>query len=72
MVNGNIEVSRSYLKELQELHRRVSRLHDAWLGDPYGEPDEKLIEIRLKSLMEWFGAEDPHADESIRYNPEGL
>jgi len=53
-----VSVSSEQLKEFQELHRRVASLHNAWLGNPYGEVDEKLIEIRLKRLMDWFSRDD--------------
>jgi len=53
-----VKVSEEYLKELQYMHKLVCSLHDAWLGNPFGEVDEKLIEIRLKRLMDWFRVED--------------
>jgi tRNA(Ile2) C34 agmatinyltransferase TiaS len=65
----NVEVSKEYLKELQELHRRASSLHNAWLGTPFGETDEKLIEIRLKRLMDWFRSDEE--DEGVCPNCNG-
>jgi len=64
-----VNVSKEYLKELQYMHKLVCSLHDAWLGDPFNEPDEKLIEIRLKRLMDWLG--QPEEEVSARYDPEG-
>lgn len=64
-----VNVSKEYLKELQYMHKLVCSLHDAWLGDPFSEPDEKLIEIRLKRLMDWLG--QPEEEVSARYDPEG-
>lgn len=51
-------------KEYEHMHRLVTSLHNAWLGNPYGEVDEKLIEIRLKRLMDWFGRDDED-DEGV-------
>jgi len=60
-----VSVSSEQLKEFQELHRRVASLHNAWLGNPFGEVDEKLIEIRLKRLMDWFGRDDEDDEEGV-------
>jgi hypothetical protein len=66
---SNVQISKEYLKELQYMHRLVASLHEAWLGDPYGEPDEKLIYLRLKRLMDWIG--QPEEEVSARYETEG-
>lgn len=55
MKPSHTTIATEQLKELQELHRRVASLHNAWLGTPFAETDEKLIDIRLKLLMDWFG-----------------
>jgi len=45
------------------MHRLVASLHEAWLGDPFSEPDEKLIFLRLKRLMDWVGQPGEESDD---------
>jgi len=64
-------VSKDELTMLRKTHRLAGKLHDAWLGDPYGEPNELEIYRRVQNLMHWFDHLSMDEDEGTCPNCNG-